>query len=79
MTRLPYETKGGHASLGETLGQLTEYLRLASEAALTIGHLYKLQHDDIEMGDQFLRIGQNLLRTSELATALSTKGHKVIQ
>jgi len=72
MTRLPYETKGGNFSEGETFAQLTEYLRLASEAAYVLGHYNKENHDTVR-GEGFLHVGQNLEKTRELITNLATR------
>jgi hypothetical protein len=73
MTRLPYETKGGHFSEGETFAQLTEYLRLAAEAAYVIGHHSKA-NDDALRGEGFLQVGKNLEKVRELVTTLATQG-----
>jgi hypothetical protein len=72
MTHLRYETKGGNFSEGETFAQLTEYLRLASEACYVLGHHSKENHDTIR-GDGFLKVGQNLEKVRELVTNLATR------
>ena len=72
MTRLRYETKGGYLSEGETFGQLTEYLRLAAEAAYMIGHLSKENHDTAR-GNGFLKVAENLEKTRDLVTNLATR------
>jgi hypothetical protein len=70
-TRLPYETKGGYVSEGETFSQLTEHLRLAEECCYTISHLARGNDDHIR-ADGFLRSGQNLAKMRELITTFTT-------
>jgi hypothetical protein len=55
--RLPFETKAGQFSEPETILQLCEYLRLASEAAYSLGHFRKA-NDDVLTGQMFLAYGQ---------------------
>ncbi len=70
--RLPYETKAGYVSEADTLAQLLEYLRLAEEAAYTIGHLRKAQDDNL-VGQGWLAIGEMLKATQLGVTKLATK------
>lgn len=69
-TRLPYSTTGGQVSEADTFAQLTEYLRLAAEAAYVLGHLAKA-NDNAPRGDGFLAVGQRLEKTRELVTGLA--------
>jgi hypothetical protein len=71
--RLPYETRGGTISEADTYMQLIEHLRLAAEAAYTLGH-YKKANDDELVGQGFLGVGQMLDRTCKVVTDLATKG-----
>lgn len=71
--RLTFETKGGNVDESATYGQLTEHLRLASEAAYLLGHLRKSNDDDLN-GTGFLAIGQLLERMVTQVTALAMKG-----
>lgn len=71
--RLPYETLAGNADESATYGQLTEHLRLASEACYLLGHLRKANGDEL-IGQGFLGIGQLLERTVTQVTKLATKG-----
>jgi hypothetical protein len=73
MTRLPYETKGGAFSEGEAFAQLIEHLRLATEAALAIGHLNN-SHENTVRGDGFVQIGQMLDRIRLMTTRFATTG-----
>ena len=73
MTRLPYETKGGAFSEGEAFAQLIEHLRLATEAALAIGHLNN-SHKNTIRGDGFIQIGQMLDRIRLKTTRFATTG-----
>jgi len=72
---LRYETKGGNFSEGETFAQLTEYLRLASEACYVLGHYSKENYDTIR-GEGFLKVGQNIEKTRELVTAIATSSRR---
>lgn len=71
--RLPYETIGGNVDESATYGQLAEHLRLASEAAYTLGHVRKSNDDELN-GSGFLGIGQLLERMVTQVTALAMKG-----
>lgn len=71
-TRLPYETTAGQISEADTFAQLLEYLRLAEEAAYTIGHLRKA-NDDETCGQGFLAIGEMLKMTQVNVTKFVTK------
>lgn len=70
--RLPYETRGGQISEADTFSQLLEHLRLAEEAAYTLGHLSKMQGDDLR-GQGFLAIGEMFKLTIINVTNLATK------
>ena len=70
--RLPYETVGGVLSESDTFAQLLEYLRMAEEAAYTIGHLNKTCGQDLK-GQGFLAIGEMLKLTQINITNLATK------
>ena len=74
--RLHYETVGGNVSEAITYQQLTEHLRLAAEAAYTLGHIRKANDDEL-IGTGFLGIGQLLERMVGQVTALAMKGQKV--
>jgi len=71
--RLPYETRAGNLSEGDTFAQLIEYLRLAQEAAATIGH-YKKANDDNLRGQGFLAIAEMLGQVCVSVTDLATRG-----
>ena len=71
--RLSYETIAGNVDEATTYGQLTEHLRLASEACYLLGHLRKANDDDL-VGTGFIGIGQLLERMVTQVTALATKG-----
>ena len=73
MTRLPYETKGGAFSEGETFAQLVEYLRLAAEAAYTIGH-HNNSHNNTMRGDGFVQVGKMLEVIRNNVTKFATTG-----
>jgi hypothetical protein len=75
MTRLPYETVGGHISEADTFAQLLEHLRLAEEACYVIGHLNKTQSQDLK-GQGFLAIGEMLKMTCTNVTKLATGSTK---
>lgn len=72
-----YETVGGQASESITYSRLCEHLRLAAEAAYTLGHLRKANGDDL-ISSGFLGIGQLLERAVTQVTKLATGG-KMIQ
>ena len=55
--RLPYETRAGSISEADTFAQLMEHLRMAEEACYTLGHLAKMQSDDLK-GQGWLAIGE---------------------
>ena len=71
--RLSYETIAGNVDEATTYGQLTEHLRLASEACYLLGHLRKANDDDL-VGTGFIGIGQLLEQMVTQVTALATKG-----
>jgi len=71
--RLQYETAAGTLDEGATFAQLIEYLRLAQEAAATIGH-YKKSQDDTLRGQGFLAIAEMLGMTCTKVTDLATRG-----
>ena len=73
MTRLPYETKGGTFAEGEAFAQLTEYLRLAAEAAYAIGH-HNNMHNNTVRGDGFRGVGDVLERVRRTVTTFATTG-----
>jgi len=64
--RLPYETKAGEFSEGETIMQALEYCRLLSESCYAIGHFRKA-NDDFLTGQMFLAYGQAI---ENMGTAL---------
>lgn len=68
-----YETLGGLPSEPITYSRLIEHLKLAAEAAYTLGHIKKANDDDL-IGTGFLGIGQLLERTCIQVTELATKG-----
>jgi len=70
--RLPYETRAGAVSEADTYAQLLEYLRLAEEAAYTIGHLRKANDDELT-GQGWLAIGEMLRLTGINVTNLATR------
>ena len=76
--RLPYETKAGSLSEGETFAQLIEYLRMAEEACYTLGHWFKAQ-DDFVKGQGFLAVGEMLKKTGHNVTILATKSDRAPQ
>jgi hypothetical protein len=71
--KLPYETQAGYFSEAATYSQLIEYLRLAAEAAYTIGH-YKKANDENLIGQGWLAVGQILEKVVMHVTDLATKG-----
>jgi hypothetical protein len=73
MTRLPYETKGGHFSEGEAFSQLMEYLRLAAETSYSIGH-HNNSHNNTVRGDGFVQVGQMLETVRVNVTRFATTG-----
>ena len=73
MTRLPYETKGGNLSEGDTVAQLTENIRLVIEGFYTLAHYRKAQGKS-ESGEQFLSIGKKMEELLKLTIMLATKG-----
>jgi hypothetical protein len=75
-TRLPYETKGGYVSEGETFSQLTEYLRLAEECCYTICHLARANDDNVR-GNGFMDIGQRLAKMRDLVTTFTTSRGRI--
>lgn len=70
--RLPYETVAGQISEADTFAQLLEYLRLAEEAAYTIGHLRKANDDEL-VGQGFLAVGELLKMTQANVTKFITR------
>lgn len=69
--RLPYSTTAGQVSEADTYAQLLEYLRMAEEAAYTIGHLRKA-NDDALNGQGWLAVGEMLKLTQNTITKLAT-------
>lgn len=69
--RLPYSTTGGQVSEADTFAQMLEYLRMAEEAAYTIGHLRKANDDELT-GQGWLAIGEMLKMTQRNITKLAT-------
>jgi predicted nucleotide-binding protein (sugar kinase/HSP70/actin superfamily) len=76
VTRLPYETIGGQVSEADTFSQLIEHLRLAEEAAYTIGHLRKMQDDNLT-GQGWLAVGEMLKMTQINVTNFATRSMRV--
>lgn len=72
MSYSKYETIGGQASEGVTFSVLIEHLRLAQEQAYVLGHLKKLNGDEL-IGQGFLAIGENLKKTVALVTQLAMR------
>lgn len=70
INRLPYETKAGNFSEGETYAQLMEYIRLAAEACYSLGH-YSKANDDWTRGQGFLAVGQLLEKVNLEITKLA--------
>jgi hypothetical protein len=70
--RLPYETKAGHFSEAETFLQLIEYLRMAQECCLALGHYRKAQDDEL-LGKGWLGVGEMLHLMQDQVTSLATK------
>lgn len=56
----------------EVFSSLLERLRMAEEAAYTIGHLYKAQ-DDLAYGQGFLAVGEMLKMTQINVTNIATR------
>jgi hypothetical protein len=71
--RLPYSTTAGQISEADTFSQLLEYLRLAEEAAYMIGHLKKMNDEEV-LGQGFLAVGEMLKMTQINVTRFITKG-----
>jgi hypothetical protein len=71
--RLPYSTTAGQISEADTFSQLLEYLRLAEEAAYMIGHLKKMNDEEV-LGQGFLAVGEMLKMTQVNVTRFITKG-----
>lgn len=69
--RLPYSTTAGQVSESDTFAQMLEYLRMAEEAAYTIGHLRKANDDNLT-GQGWLAIGEMLKLTQRNITKLAT-------
>ena len=69
--RLPYETIGGNVSEADTFAQLVEYLRMAQEAAYTLGHLRKANDDELT-GQGFIAIGEMFHKVRSQITKLAT-------
>lgn len=69
--RLPYSTTAGQVSESDTFAQMLEYLRMAEEAAYTIGHLRKANDDNLT-GQGWLAIGEMLKMTQHNITKLAT-------
>lgn len=74
---MKYETLGGNVSESITYSKLTEFLRLAAEQAMILGHVKKANDDEL-IGQGFLGIGQLLEQMVTQVTELATKG-KFIQ
>jgi hypothetical protein len=70
--RLPFETKAGEFSEAETILQLCEYLRLAAEAAYSLGHFRKA-NDDTLTGQMFLAYGQAFEKANEAVLRTATR------
>lgn len=56
----------------EAFSSLLENLRLAEEAAYSLGHLYKAQ-DDLAYGQGFLAVGEMLKYTQINVTNIATR------
>lgn len=56
----------------EVFSSLLTRLRMAEEAAYTIGHLYKAQ-DDLAYGQGFLAVGEMLKMTQLNVTNIATR------
>lgn len=72
MTRLDYETQGGHLSVNTTYDQLIMHLRKAAEASYALGHYHKEQ-DDQNRGTGFLACGQVLEQIVKNVTSLAVR------
>ncbi len=70
MTRLHYETKGGHVSEADTFAQLLEHLRLAQEALSVLGHLRKANGDEVT-GQGFIAAGELMKLNIKTVTSLA--------
>jgi len=70
--RLPYETKAGEFSEAESILQLIEHLRLAAEAAYSVGHFRKA-NDDLLTGQMFLAYGQAFEKACEMISRTATR------
>lgn len=69
---MKYETSAGYVSESATYAKLIEYVRLASEQAILLGHLRK-QNDDNLTGQGFLAIGELLQRAEAQITKLAMR------
>ena len=69
--RLTYETRAGYVSESDTYAQLMEHLRMAEEACYTLGHLAKMQSDDLK-GQGWLAIGEMFKLSQVNVTNLAT-------
>ena len=69
--RLPYETRAGYVSESDTYAQLMEHLRMAEEACYTLGHLAKMQSDDLK-GQGWLAVGEMFKLSQVNVTNLAT-------
>lgn len=75
MTKLRFETSAGQVSEALTFGQLIEHLRLAQEAAYTIGHIRKANGDKLT-GQGFLAVGELLKMAQINVTKFATEVHR---
>lgn len=73
--RLPYETKAGNFSPGETFLQINEYFRLLQEACAAMGHHEKLNSDEFT-GRSWLVLSEHMGKMAGVAHMLATKGAK---
>ena len=71
--KLPYETKAGVFSEGETFMQAIEHLRLAQEAVSVLGH-YKKENGDELIGQCYLAFAMQLGLMCHHVTQAATKG-----
>lgn len=65
-----WETSAGYVSESATYAKLIEYVRLASEQAIMMGHLRKGAGQDLS-GQGFLAIGELLQRAETQITKLA--------
>lgn len=75
MTRLPYETKAGNFSRGETVKQAGEYARLLAECYYILGHDDKGAGHSTR-GDLLIKAGEKMEQQHKLILMMETRGVK---